>query len=313
MSEIILLILAGLVLLLVSGKFLVDSSVSISSLFRIPSMIVGLTVVAMGTSAPELLVSIKAAVSAHPEIAMGNVVGSNISNILLILALTAIIFPVKIPALSVRRDWPVMMGVTLLVYLFSRNMALSRFEGLMLLILLLLYIFFSINQAGKGKGDQATENSGNSPGMKWWLALPVFAVSCAGLALGADLLVENAATLARHFGVSERAVAVSMVAVGTSLPELVTSLIAAFKKETDIALGNIIGSNIMNILAVLGIAGIIRPMTVSLNMVHFDMLWMIGSAVLLFLFMIPARNGKITRLEGIIMLSAYLCYLYLVF
>lgn len=300
-------------MLLVSGKFLVDSSVALSYLFRIPSMIIGLTVVAMGTSAPELLVSIKAAVSAHPEIAMGNVVGSNISNVLLILALTAVIFPVKIPALSVRRDWPLMMGVTLLLFLFSLNGALSRFEGLMLLILLLLYIFFSISQAGKGKGDQATENSAGNPAMKWWLAIPVFAISCAGLALGADLLVENAATLARHFGVSERAVAVSMVAVGTSLPELVTSLIAAFKKETEIALGNIIGSNIMNILAVLGIAGTIRPMTVSLNLVHFDMLWMIGSAILLFLFMIPARNGKITRLEGIIMLSAYLCYLYLVF
>jgi len=313
MTETILLLTAGLILLFVSGKYLVDSSVAISRLFRIPSMIIGLTVVSMGTSAPELLVSFKAAISGHPEIALGNVVGSNISNIILVLALTAIVFPVFIPRLSVKRDWPIMMGVTMLLLLFGFNGRIDRWEGIIFLALLLAYILFSIHQARNGKDQKPAEDTGGKPLMKWWLALLIFMVSCAGLAFGADLLVENAAIMAEMFRISERVIAVSMVAVGTSLPELATSVVAAFKKETDIAVGNIIGSNIMNILAVLGISGSIAPISVSRDYLRFDFPWMIGAALLLFLFMLPARNGKLSRWEGALMLSAYLCYIYLLF
>ncbi len=313
MAESILLLSAGLILLMISGKFLVDSSVAISRLFRIPSMIIGLTVVSLGTSAPELLVSVKAAISGHPEIAMGNVVGSNISNILLVLGITALVFPVSIPALTIRRDWPLMMLVTVILFLFSLGNIFGRWEGIIMLFLLIAYVLFSVRQARNGRREQKEDEAANAPSLKWWKAVLLFVASCAGLAVGADLLVENAADIARNIGISERAVAVSMVAVGTSLPELVTSVVAAFKKETGIAMGNILGSNIMNILAVLGTAGTIAPIRFSRDFVFFDMLWMIGSAVLLLLFMIPARNGRINRFEGAVMLCAYLCYLYLVF
>jgi len=313
MAESILLLSAGLILLMISGKFLVDSSVAISRLFRIPSMIIGLTVVSLGTSAPELLVSVKAAISGHPEIAMGNVVGSNISNILLVLGITALVFPVSIPPLTIRRDWPLMMLVTVILFLFSLGSNFSRWEGIIMLFLLIAYVLFSVRQARNGRREHTEDEAANAPSLKWWKGVLLFIASCAGLAVGADLLVENAADIARNFGISERAVAVSMVAVGTSLPELVTSVVAAFKKETGIAMGNILGSNIMNILAVLGTAGTIAPIHFSRDFVFFDMLWMIGSAVLLLLFMIPARNGRINRFEGAVMLCAYLCYLYLVF
>jgi len=206
-----------------------------------------------------------------------------------------------------------MMFVTLLLFLFGLSGRIDRWESFILLSLLVAYILFSVYQARNGKDRKHTEEEGNKPPMKWWLAVLLFGFSCVGLAFGADLLVENAARLAEVFHISERVIAVSMVAVGTSLPELATSVIAAFKKETDIAVGNIIGSNIMNIVAVLGISGSIAPITVSKDYLHFDFLWMIGAALLLLVFMLPARNGKLTRWEGAVMLCFYLCYLYLVF
>ena len=261
MVEVYLLLFAGLALLFISGKFLVDSSVAISRRLKIPRMIIGLTVVAFGTSAPELLVSLEAAFSGYPEIVMGNVVGSNISNILLVLALTALIFPIPVPAASVKRDWPIMMGVSLLLYVFSVNGWISRVEGVVLVILLAGYIIFSVLSARKKVAVPAVVDAGNT--MKWWVAAVVFLVSCAGLAYGANLLVENVALIAKELGISTRVVSITMVAVGTSIPELATSVIAALKKETDISVGNIIGSNIMNILSVLGFTSLVSPVSVS--------------------------------------------------
>jgi len=310
MLQVYLLLLAGLLLLFVSGKYLVESSVSISSLLKIPRMVIGLTVVAVGTSAPELLVSMQAAFSGYPEIAMGNVVGSNISNILLVLAITAIIFPIPVPADSVKRDWPIMMFVSSLLFVFTLNGELARVEGLVLIGILGLYVAYSVIQSRK---DVQTVTGPSEPSdMLWWKAVLVFLVSCGGLAWGANLLVGNAAIIAEDLGISKRVISVTMVAVGTSIPELATSVIAALKKETDISVGNIIGSNIMNILLVLGVTGIIRPVRVEPAIARFDIPWMLGTSLWLLLVMLPAVRSRIARWEGILMILIYLLYIYLI-
>jgi cation:H+ antiporter len=311
MAKVYLLLFAGLILLFVSGKYLVDSSVAISKRVRIPRMIIGLTVVAFGTSAPELLVSLQAAFSGYPEIAMGNVVGSNISNILLVLAITALIYPIPVPETSVKRDWPVMMLVSLLLFVFSLNGWLSRLEGGVLVTLLAGYILMSVVRSRgaaqvKGKPEE-------DPKMKWWVTGVIFLVSCVGLAFGADLLVDNVALIAEEVGISKRVVSITMVAVGTSIPELATSVIAALRKETEISVGNIIGSNIMNILSVLGFTSLVSPISVAKEIARFDIPWMLGITVLMLLVMLPAARSRITRWEGSFMIIIYLLYIYFLF
>ncbi|MEX0986826.1 MAG: calcium/sodium antiporter [Bacteroidales bacterium] len=308
----ILYLILGLVLLLVSGKYLVESSVVIARHFRIPTSIIGLTIVSFGTSAPELLVSVQAAIQGHPDMAAGNVIGSNISNILLVLALTTIIFPLAVQRSSALRDWPIMIVLSLLLLLFLLDNQLSWVEGAVFVVLLFLYILFSIKQARMPKNADVVK-AGVLQRSRWWIAIIIFVVSCAGLAWGASLLVENASQLAEFFGISERVISISMIAIGTSLPELSTSLIAAFKKETDISLGNIIGSNIMNIISVLGITALIKPINTVPEILRIDIPWMIGSGVLLFLFMLPLKKGRISRLEGAVMLMAYVIYIYYIF
>jgi len=311
MVKVYLLLFAGLLLLFVSGKFLVDSSVAVSRRLKIPRMIIGLTVVAFGTSAPELLVSLQAAFSGYPEIAMGNVVGSNISNILLVLAITALIYPIPVPASSVKRDWPVLMLVSLVLFVISFNGSITRLEGGILVTLLAGYILMSVLRSrGMGKQEQLVEEG---PVMKWWVAGVILLGSCVGLAFGADLLVDNVALIAEEMGISKRVVSITMVAVGTSIPEVATSVIAALKKETDISVGNIIGSNIMNILSVLGFTSLVSPITVSQEIVGFDIPWMLGVTVLMLLLMLPAARSRITRWEGSFMIIIYLLYIYFLF
>ncbi len=311
MAQVYLLLFVGLALLFVSGKFLVDSSVAISRRLRIPRMIIGLTVVAFGTSAPELLVSLQATFSGYPEIAMGNVVGSNISNILLVLAITALIFPIPVPASSVKRDWPIMMGVSVLLYIFAMNGWISRLEGIVFVSLLGVYILFLVLRA-RG-AERVVEQETDQGHMKWGVAAILFLVSVVGLAFGADLLVENAAVVAEKMGMSKRVVSITMVAVGTSIPEVATSVIAALKKETDISVGNIIGSNIMNILSVLGVTSLVSPISVSAEIGGFDIPWMLGISLLLLFLMLPASRSRITRWEGSFMIVIYLVYIYFLF
>lgn len=312
MIQTYLLLLTGLLLLFLSGKYLVESSIVLARRLKIPTMIIGLTVVAFGTSAPELLVSIQAALKGFPEIAMGNVVGSNISNILLVLAITALIYPISVPAKSVRQDWPVLMFVSLLLFAFSWDGMLTRTEGIIFITLLLVYIAYAVSQARKTKMAPLPETSTDKK-MKGWVAGLIFVVSCAGLAFGANLLVENAATIAEGFGISQRVISITIVAVGTSIPELATSVIAALKKETDILIGNIIGSNIMNILSVLGVSSLIGNISVDRAISHFDIPWMLAITLVLLFLMLPAARSKITRWEGIFMIVIYLTYIYMLF
>jgi len=311
MIPVYLLMLAGLLLLFLSGKYLVDSSVAIARRLRIPTMLIALTVVSLGTSAPELLVSLQAAISGYPEIAVGNVVGSNISNILLVLAITAVIFPIPVPPSSVRKDWPIMMFVTVLLFVFSFNGNLGRGEGILMLSFLAGYILMTVFQSRRA--GRVAEEIVKEPQMRWWVAGAIFVASCVGLAFGADLLVDNAAVIAEDLGMSKRVISITMVAVGTSLPELVTGVIAALKKETDIAVGNIIGSNTMNIIAVLGITSVIKPIGIEEAIKSFDIPWMVGTSLLLLLLMLPAVRSRINRLEGIVMILIYLLYIYFLF
>lgn len=308
----ILFLILGLTLLLLSGKYLVESSVVIARRFNIPPGIIGLTIVAFGTSAPELLVSIQAAVHGYPDMAMGNVIGSNISNILLVLGLTALIFPLTLQRSSVIVDWPIMIFLTLLLLLFLQDQKLSQFEGALFVSLLLLYILFSVRQSRRFNSKEI-EKPVILQRTPAWVSGIVFIASCAGLALGASLLVDNAAVMAKYFGISERVISVSMVALGTSLPELVTSVIAAIKKEMEISVGNILGSNIMNIVSVLGITALIKPIQTSIEVLTIDMPWMIGSALLLFAFMLPLKRGRISRIQGAIMVLTYTLYIYFIF
>lgn len=308
----IVLLILGLSLLLFSGKYLVESSVVIARQFHIPSGIIGLTIVAFGTSAPELLVSIQAAVHGYPDMAVGNVIGSNISNILLVLGLTALIFPLTIQRSSILVDWPIMIFLSLLLLLFLLDSQLSRLEGALFVVLLLSYLLFSIRQSRKPAAREVEKATVLQKTPRWVTAL-IFLVSCAGLTYGASLLVDSAAEMAHYFGISERVISITMVALGTSLPELVTSLIAAIKKEMEISLGNILGSNIMNIASVLGITALIKPINTVPEVLRFDMPWMIGSALLLLIFMLPLRKGRITRLQGGVMFIAYASYIFFIF
>ena len=204
-----------------------------------------------------------------------------------------------------------MMFVSILLFVFTLNGWLSRTEGIIFLGLLVVYIAFAVVKA---RGAIRTEDREDTKStMKWWVAGIIFLVSCVGLAFGADLLVDNVAIIAEEFGISQRVISVTMVAVGTSIPEVATSVIAALKKETDISVGNIIGSNIMNVLSVLGITSLISPIKVNAEISRFDIPWMLGISLLLLLLMLPASRSRITRWEGIFMIMIYLLYIYFLF
>jgi cation:H+ antiporter len=261
----------------------------------------------MGTSAPEMFVSAIASYTGHNEVAMGNVIGSNITNVALVLALTALIFPIRVHSNSVKIDAPIMIIVSLILFFFILNYRLGRLEGLILVVVLIIYVLYSVFKSRRE--DNIEENIAVDK-------LPVYAVilmivfSIGGLAIGSELLVSNASRIALRLGVSERVIAVTLIAFGTSLPELSTSIVAAFKKEMDISIGNIIGSNIFNILGVLGISSLVKPMNVTEKFVKVDIYWMISVALLLFLFILPFKGGKLTRVKAGVLLLSYCSYIY---
>jgi len=305
-----LLTLLGFIILITSGNFLVKGSVSLAKYFGLSTLVIGVTIVAFGTSAPELLVSLQAAIANHPEMALGNVVGSNISNIALVLALTAIILPIPVNRDSVIKDWPVMMGAALLLGVFALDLSLTLLEGLIFNLILVLFVWYSIRKSRKAYLIEKKEIIVGKYSLG--LSILMIIVSSIGLAFGASLLVNNATGIAQTLGVSERAIGISMLAVGTSLPELMTSVIAAIQKETDISVGNIIGSNIFNILSVIGITALVKPIVVDKIML-WDIGVMIVISFLLFLMIIPSKRSIITRIEGIALFSLYIIYMIYVF
>lgn len=302
--------IAGLTILVVSGKYLVQGGVSIARYFNISKLVIGLTVVAFGTSAPELIVSINAAVSGNPEIAFGNVVGSNITNIALVLAFTALLIPIPVHKNSLRFDWPMMMLASVLLYIFILNDKLDWYEGATLFVLLLIYLYFLITKSKKE--PETLGDLENVKQLSLGVSLLLIVLSSAGLAFGADFLVDGASNIAESWGVSKRVISLTIVALGTSAPELTASIIAAFKKETDISIGNIIGSNIFNIMAVLGITSMIKSIPIDHIAFSFDIIWMIFLAILLFLFIYPFKTVFLNRAEGMLLLLAYILYVSMV-
>jgi cation:H+ antiporter len=309
----VLFIFLGLILLVVGGEFLVRSAVAISLRFNISKMVIGLTVVSFATSAPELLVSIQAALDGFSDISLGNVIGSNIANIGLVLGVTAIITPLAIDRDFYKFNWPVMMLLSSALYFILRSgRVISRIEGGALLAILLIYLYLLVKRARSARGSQVTdaaldadlERVSNFKLITWLLI--------GGLALyfGSQLLVSGAVDLATAMGISERIIAVTMIAIGTSVPELAASVIAALKKEKALSLGNLIGSNIFNIASVLGITAIIQPIAVKSEAVlTSDIFWMIGfSAVLIPLAFLP-KKWEIGRIKGIVIVAAYALFI----
>jgi cation:H+ antiporter len=303
------LLLLGFTLLIFSGRLLVSTSVSIAKKLKLPPFLIGLTIVAIGTSAPELLVSLTGALKGHTDVAIYNVVGSNISNILLVLAMTSLILPIPIKKVSFWLDGSVMVLFSLFAWFFLSDLIFSAIEGGIIFFLLLTYILVSFLRA---RGNKTNTPLSPGPQMKTWMAVSGVVFATGGLALGAHFLVDNAMLIARQIGISERIISVSMIAVGTSIPELTTSAIAAFRKETDISIGNIIGSNIFNIGLVLGITTMVSPIEVNPMILSFDIYWFAGVAVLLMFLLLVPPKFILSRWKGLSMLSLYLIYLYLI-
>jgi cation:H+ antiporter len=307
----------GLVLLVVGGEFLVRSSVALSFRFNISKMVIGLTVVSFATSAPELIVSVQAALNGFSDISLGNVIGSNIANVGLVLGITAIIAPLAIDHDFYKFNWPVMMLLSIALYfILASGRVISRGEGFALISILIIYLYLLIRRARKARGaeglevnlDEALTKVSNFKLTNWLLI--------GGLALyfGSELLVEGAVDLATTMGISERVIAVTVIAIGTSVPELAASVIAALKKEKAISLGNLIGSNIFNIASVLGITAIIQPIIVkSEEVLTSDIFWMIGFSLVLIPLAFLPKKWEIGRIKGIAIVAAYALFISLAF
>jgi cation:H+ antiporter len=304
-----LLLLIGFALLVFSGRILIRSSVSIASRFHLSPFVIGLTVVAIGTSAPELLVSLTGAIKGHDDLAVYNVIGSNISNVLLVLAVAAMIMPIPVRNRTFWVDWSAMLCFSLMLFVFLLNLRFSFMEGLLIFCLLVGFVMFSVYIH---RDDPTQEEGENQQVQRVGVAMLMVVVSSGGLALGADMLVDNAVIVAREFGVSQRIISISLIAVGTSIPELTTSAIAAFRKQTDISIGNIIGSNIFNLGFVLGITSMVNPLEVNPMILSFDIYWLFGIALILLVLLLIRPKFTLSRWKGLAMLSIYLIYLYLV-
>ena len=306
-------VLGGFIMLMLGGDWLVNGGVSLARRLRISPLVIGLTIVAFGTSAPELLVSLVSAIKGSSGIAIGNVVGSNIVNICLILGITAIISPIVTDNRKVLTNGAVMIIASVLLVFFSLNRGITRIEGLILFLCLLLFTFYSVHKGKMKKKEAETYNMDKKEEpMKMPVAIGFILVSCLMLAFGADILVDGATTLAKWMNVSDKVIGLTIVALGTSLPELAASIAAAVKKEMDISIGNIIGSNIFNILCVLGISASIKPITFEFGQYADDFWWMIGTSALL-LIVTTMKNGRLGRTAGIIFLLAYAYYAWSLF
>ncbi len=303
------MLLLGFTFLIFSGRLLISGSVSIAQRLNLSPFLIGLTIVAIGTSAPELLVSLTGAIKGHTDVAVYNIIGSNISNILLVLAIAAIILPIPVKSRIIWFDGSFMMLFSLLAWFFLRDLRFSSIEGVFILTLLVFFITMSVIRSRK---DSQDDISTVKPGMKVWVAVLYVIAASGGLALGANLLVDNAVSIAMEIGLSERIISVSIIALGTSIPELTTSAIAAFRKQTDISIGNILGSNIFNIGMVLGVTTMIKPIDANPLILSFDIFWFVGVAVfLIFILLLPPKS-LISRWKGLTMLLVYLIYLYLI-
>ncbi len=305
----ILFLIGGFAILIVGANFLVDGASSFAKRFNVSNLVIGLTVVAFGTSAPELTVSIYSAMQGESDIALGNVVGSNIFNILGILGVTALMVPLAVQSSTIWKEIPLSLLAAVLITIFANDILIdgggdsivSRTDGLALLAFMVIFMYYTFDIAKKSSPDELHNE------VKIYTFPITLAMIVGGLAmlvLGGRWLVDAAVDIATQFGVSKSVIGLTIVAIGTSLPELATSLVAALKKNADIAVGNVVGSNIFNIFTVLGISSLIKPLSIG-GITQIDLAVCILSSLLLFIF---SFNSKISRLEGGIFLAAFVGY-----
>ena len=306
-------LLAGFVLLFFGGDWLVEGGVALARRFRISPLVIGMTIVAFGTSAPELLVSLISAIKGSAGIAIGNVVGSNIANIGLILGLTALICPIETDNSKVIRHGSIMIVASLLLIVFALNSGITRIEGLILFACLILFTTISVRKGRTQQQETDIDDLEGKP-MTVLAAIGLIVLSCGMLAFGADILVDGATTIASAIGVSDKVIGLTIVALGTSLPELAASVAAAFKKQMDISIGNIIGSNIFNILCVLGVSTSIKPISLEFRDYSNDFIWMMGFSIFIIIFTtMRKKKGRLGRTAGILFLLAYAVYAWSLF
>jgi len=310
-----LLFVLGLGFLVAGGDVLIRGALGVANRFGLSPLLAGLVIVGFGTSAPELVVSVNAALSGSPDIAIGNIVGSNIANILLILGICALIYPISVQPAIVKRDGIVMLGATAALVSLSFTGLLIYWHGILFLCALLAYLVYTYKTEKRNVTlpsaelhRHEAEEVTNLP-KRIWVSVVFVAIGLVALIGGAHLLVTSAVEIATEFGISETIIGLTLVAVGTSLPELSVSVIAAFRRHTDVALGNILGSNIFNILGILGISSLITDLPINERIVNVDQWVMTGSALLLIAFIIS--GWRLTRIEGGIFLSIYVGYTFI--
>nr|WP_299384590.1 calcium/sodium antiporter [Allomuricauda sp.] len=306
----LLFIILGLVLLIVGGNWLLKSAVALSLRLSIPKIVIGMTVVSFATSAPELIVSIKAAMDGFPDLSFGNVVGSNIANLGLVLAITILLGPIDVRKSFYTTDWPVMMVASLLFVGFIYfDGILEQYEGIIMVVFLFLFLVYLLRFQKTAVVDEMPDDDELLPLYKTVLFLGIGGTALWG---GSELLIDGAVGMASALGVSDRIIGVTVVSVGTSIPELAASVIAVLKKEKAISLGNLIGSNIFNLLAVLGITSIITPITVvDQGLLSNDIFWMLGISFLILPLVFFPKGLRLGWRDGLILLAGYILFVFL--
>ena len=311
----ILLLIVGLGLILAGANFLTDGSAALAQRFRVPEFIIGLTVVAVGTSTPELVVSVLSAIGGQSDVAIGNVVGSNIFNVFVILGVCALIRPVPLTAGNIRRDIPFGVLVSLLLLALAQDSLLckgaadriGRLDGVAMLALYILLMWYTIRKTKRPEATAPTE--GSKAPMAAWLTAVMIVGGLAGLVFGGEMFLRSATSIARSLGVSESVIAITLVAGGTSLPELASSLVSLFKGKAEMALGNVIGSNIANILLILGVSATIHPLSMG-GITVWDLLMVLLSSVVVFLAAFTFKRKAIDRWEGALFVAIYAVYIW---
>lgn len=304
----VLLIAGGLVLLIAGGNWLLKAAVSFSLKLEIPKIVIGMTVVSFATSAPELIVSLKSALSGHPDISLGNVIGSNIANLGFVLGIVIMVSTIKVEKSFYIQDWPVMMLASLVLWLFmTTGLVIERWEGLVMLSMLIVFLVYLLMFQKTAVVDEMPEDDVALPIGKSMMYLTIGGL---GLWGGSELLIEGAVNMAYNLGVSKRIIGITIISVGTSIPELAASIIAVAKKEKAISLGNLLGSNVFNILAVLGITSIVSPIPVEdKDLLAVDIPWMIYFALLVFILVFAPSRMKLSWREGLILLGSYIVFI----